>query len=326
MTTPDPSSFLRLRAACTALDAIEEARIHVSNVLGVDRDGTPIPSRVAHVFEPVAMFIADPDERRKVKVNMSALAGLQMAEDAARRVVVETLASTAPRRLLEWAKAEPGVGDITLGRLLGEIGHPRIYQPMTWIENPDWDSDKPSTAENPKRLCVPNGDPKLRTVAMLWQYSRVGDALTHPRHFKALEVEPTQAALLAAGSPRVRTRLFVVTDTIVRQSFRFRSDREATSDDQARIIRDVAELVKSPPRKVGPVLNPKDPYAHLPLAAVYLVRKAITEGRCHTQPCARCRTSDPDAPWGAGHRDADARRFVAKQFLKRVWQQSDEAA
>lgn len=312
--TYDPAPFLRLRAACAALSAVEEARIHVANVLGLREDGTPIPSRIAHVYEPAAMFIVNADKAR-VKVNLSALEGLQLAEDAARKAAIKCMKEVAPKGLLDWAKAEPGVGDITLARVLGEIGHPRVFQPVAWIDNPDFDDSKPQGAENPKRLIVPNGEVRERTIAMLWQYCRVGDPQTHPRHFRRLEIEPTQTALMAAGKPSARARLFVVADTIVRQSFRFRDDER------------VAQLVANPPQRTGQQQNPKDPYAHIPLAGVYLVRRAITEGRTHTHPCARCRTTEEGAPLGAGHRDSDARRFVAKHFLKRLWQHTlDEPA
>lgn len=320
MNSPAPTPigaqrYLQLRAACSALDVIEASRVKVANTLGLDADGNAIPSRTAHVFAPVALMIPNADEMRRQRINMTPLLGLQLAEKAARKSAVEALYAVATPRLLEWAKSEPGVGDITLARLLGEIGHPRRYQPMEWQANPDFDDSKPSSVDNPKRLLVPTGPERDRTIDQLWQYSRVGDYTTHPRHFQRLGVEVTQAALFRSGKPRVRSRLHVMADTIVRQSFRVRDD-ERIPVAIAEVRRRNAERQGNPPPDDG---TPHvDPYAHLPLAAVYLVRKAVKEGNVHAHECKPCRAEEGD-PWRPAHHDQDARRFVAKHALKRIW-------
>lgn len=306
MQVRDP--WVRLRAASAQLQTLEATRIKLANSLGITADGTPIPSRTAHVFDAVTMRIPDADNRRTI-VNLTPLGMLEIAETAAEKTLIAAYKECAPERLQTWANNEIGVGDKTLARVLGEIGNPRLYQPMEWVGNPDYNPEKVASHENPKRSLVPSGEAIVRTLGMLRQYSRLGDWQSHPRHWDRLGIEPTQAALFKAGREPARKRLYVVAETVVRQSFRYRDDPRLDSAIQA--------ALNAPKTKPGDSVPPV--WADLPLAMVYLIRKATTEGRTHQAACSQCKAGHND-PWRPAHRDQDARRIVAKDLLRRIWE------
>lgn len=64
-----------------------------------------------------------------------------------------------------------------------------------------------------------------------------------------------------------------------------------------------------------------------PYGQAYYDRKAATEGRLHSQPCAQCGgAGKADAaigqPWRDGHRHADALRVAAKALLRDMWREA----
>ena len=123
----------------------------------------------------------------------------------------ETLLGLAMRRALRkaapwasaWAKATHGIGEHTVARLLGAIGHPVIAYPMRWVTGP-----APEGHVCAKGRCgtVKGKDdgqerhlvayPSFhRTVSQLWSYCGHGDPTRRRRK------GATQEEAMASGSP-----------------------------------------------------------------------------------------------------------------------------
>ena len=83
-------------------------------------------------------------------------------ERGAAKLMIAAFRSTVAPAVIEWQRAEKGIGEHLLARLIGEIGHPRIAMPYHW---------EGSKAD---RILVAD-EPFDRTVSQLWSYCGHGD-------------------------------------------------------------------------------------------------------------------------------------------------------
>ena len=96
----------------------------------------------------------------------------------------------------------PGIGDRTVARLLGEIGHPIVAFPSHWEEGDEDEGED-------KRVLV-SDDPFVRRVSDLWAYTGHGDP-TRKR-----EVGIDQATALALGNPRAKSLVYLMAENCKR--------------------------------------------------------------------------------------------------------------
>ena len=101
----------------------------------------------------------------------------------------------------------PGIGDKTLARLLGEIGHPVIAFPAHWAERPD----AKGTVADPKRVLVQD-EPFERMVSQLWTYCGYGDAKNQRR--KGM----TQEEAFLCGNPRAKSLVYLMSSNCMKRT------------------------------------------------------------------------------------------------------------
>lgn len=94
----------------------------------------------------------------------------------------------------------PGIGDRTVARLLGEIGHPVVAFPSHWEEGEEGED---------KRILV-SDDPFVRRVSDLWAYTGHGDARR-----KRVPGMPVEDAL-ALGNPRAKSLVYLMAENCKR--------------------------------------------------------------------------------------------------------------
>lgn len=116
------------------------------------------------------------------------------ALDSQMRAIVGPFVST-------WLET-PGIGDRTLARLLGEIGHPIVAFPSHWEEG---DGD----AGEDKKILVPD-DPFVRRVSDLWAYTGHGD----PERKRKIGIDQEEA--LALGNPRAKSLVYLMAENCKR--------------------------------------------------------------------------------------------------------------
>ncbi len=135
---------------------------------------------------------------------------------------VETLLGLAMRRCMRraapwaaaWAKDTHGIGEHTLARLLGSIGHPVVAYPMRWVSGPapeghvctDKRCGKKGGKEDGEERHLVAYPPFLRTVGQLWAYCGHGDP-TRKRRKGA-----TQDEAMASGSPDAKTLVHLMAE------------------------------------------------------------------------------------------------------------------
>lgn len=94
-------------------------------------------------------------------VFQAAAKGLEETEKAFATQMKRAFCKAFPL-LSAWQKATTGIGDHTLARLLGEIGHPRVAVPHHW------------EGSGEDRILIAD-EPYLRSVSQLWAYCGHGD-------------------------------------------------------------------------------------------------------------------------------------------------------
>jgi hypothetical protein len=209
--------------------------------------------------------------------------------------LVRCYRKTVPPSVIAWQRAEKGVGEHLMARLLGHLGPVDVATPKAWADNQAFDPSKPSSrTDNPKRVLI-DQEPYRRSVSQLWAYCGVGD----PTRKKRTGMSQEDAFKL--GNPRLRTILWLIVDHVCMEPGR-----------------DIKELMASEDFGLGWVSDAKRRYRR-----IYEERRAETVKREHAGPCVRCGPSGkpaPDgSPWSKGHQHADALRIVGKEILRDLW-------
>jgi hypothetical protein len=119
------------------------------------------------------------------------------AERDLKKALIRTMRVTVPKPVREWQKANNGIGEKLLARLLGQTGDPCIAIPCHWEGSGD------------KRTLMQE-DPRPRTVGQLWSYCGHGDP---GRKYVAGD----QAACRAMGNPKAKTLVHLLSEACVKQ-------------------------------------------------------------------------------------------------------------
>lgn len=281
---------------------------------------SPLPSPFAYLYDGLAELAEVLDDLERVRIANGNRASARARDGLVDDVVTELLSTSAVaikaqedrvtlqlKRTLRvhplgpWVKAQHGLGEKTIARLLGAIG------------DPYWNS----AAGRPRR-----------GPAELWAYCGLH---THPI---LQTVDNTQCSLedgtqLPSDQVRSDSRMGTVTGSttgvnpgqyaddihtsIAWVAARRQRGQPANWNANARkILYVIAEVI---------VKTRESPYR-----VVYDARKLRTEGRLHAVDCARCGPSGSPAkagePWSDAHRHADAMRIVAKEVLKDLWREA----
>lgn len=154
--------WLELRLAAELFDRAQLERIAVSNLIRRPQDGGNI--------DPV-FFVEH-------------LARLEVTEHQARLMMRRTYRRVVPAELRAWQQQAKGVGDDLFARLLGHLGDPYIATPHYW--------DGSGSA---RVLMVEQ--PRVRTIAQLWQYAGHGAPARRVRGMSADD-------LAAQGNPMLK--------------------------------------------------------------------------------------------------------------------------
>ena len=94
----------------------------------------------------------------------------------------------------------PGIGDRTVARLLGEIGHPIVAFPCEWEEG----------EEGEDKRVLKELDPFVRRVSDLWAYTGHGD----PERKRRAGMDQEDA--LALGNPRAKSLVYLMAENCKR--------------------------------------------------------------------------------------------------------------
>ena len=264
---PGSGAFDELRIFAECFADAQDVRIRIENRL---RSGT-IPADVA----------AD------------VLASQRHVEKLIGREMIRAFRKAAPE-VQAWTKETVGLGESTMARLLGVIGHPVIARPHHWEETgqrrsdaqsrcagssqPDPQeeagqslSDAHSSGAGPSRVLVAD-EPYLRNVAKLWAYCGHGDPARRKR--KGMDADDA----LALGSPQAKKLTWLLAVACIKQ-VGTGPDRTGC-DDQLGVVRR------------------RSPYRD-----VYDARRIATD----------------DRDWTDGHKHADALRITGKTILRDLW-------
>lgn len=310
----NPALLLQMRFQAESLADQQRARVKISNrvnrYLGSPSYLTLLPAMYVPLVSPP---IVNPDftamlggyevekistARGKLEVKLKPL----LAERELWKRLVEIYRRVAPMDVIAWQEAAPGIGEELLARLIGLTGNPRIATPMHMEEGEVREVREDGSKSFHYRDPVPDGYEAdeitamthERTLRQWWSYCGIGSP----------DRVPTQGMgdkeLKALGRRRVRAVMFNMTNAIVLAT----QGKNAT--------------------------RPKA--AASPYPVLYATTKLQYEMKLHSTPCVRCGTATtkngPGKPapigsaWSPAHRDASARRVLAKQVLKDLWQRS----
>lgn len=180
-----PVSRETLRVLGRVLDDIEHARIQSGNrIAALTREGiggTPLDEIV--------------------------FPGLVGVEDLARKEL-ERITKQDP--LWPWASEIRGVGALSFGRLLGELGDPSIGSTGHWETRGHGGDDAHPSHAPLERVWVVDAYYD-RSVSQLWQYCGVGD----PARSK-IPRGAVQAEILARGKPRLKKQLYLIATAMLK--------------------------------------------------------------------------------------------------------------
>lgn len=154
-------SFRTLRQAARTFDDVQHQRIILAN-------------RLSHVAieDEVGQALALMDDLDDVDgippTGHDVFDAFRAVEKEAKRWIRHVYKQAVPENVVKWQEQTAGISDYSLGRLLGEAGHPRLATPFRQVPNPNFDPDRPQSAKNEKRTTIPL-EPRLRSMGEWWQ-------------------------------------------------------------------------------------------------------------------------------------------------------------
>ncbi len=116
--------------------------------------------------------------------------------------------------LVAWQKATVGIGEHLLARLVGQIGHPRIAEPYTWMAQAPEDhvcggTCKKDDEGKPRHLvALPSYE---RTVSQLWSYCGIGDPAR--RKVKGMSADDA----MGLGRPLAKMLVHLLAESCIKQ-------------------------------------------------------------------------------------------------------------
>jgi hypothetical protein len=229
-----------------------------------------------------------------------AIARLKLTEKEMSDATIAEMNQTVAPSILVWQQTQHGIGEHTLGLLLGVIGDPYVAHPYHWVGK-----------GKGKRVQVAD-ESFIRKVSQLWAYCGHGDPARKPR--KGVSVE--EAAAL--GSPKAKKLVYLMAANCVKAGVRYYcADAEMFKpkgkEDADKVI-------------CGLCGEQKDDHLRKSLSdygQLYLDSRHHYEDRVHQVACVRCGPSGKPAlagsPLSKGHQHAAALRKVGKEILRDLW-------
>ena len=161
------SDFKKLKLAARNYSQLEDARISYENRVHIDclRTYDDMTSKKDERFLH-ALHGATPDDDFAEMKKVSAFTTLVNAEKRQEKFLIGLMQKAFTGEHMQAFLGTAGIGDKTIARICGEIGHPVLAFPHHWEETPDGDED---------RVLVED-EPFIRNVGKLWAYCGVGDA------------------------------------------------------------------------------------------------------------------------------------------------------
>lgn len=231
------------------------------------------------------------------------LADLNHTEKVLRRGMVKSFRRTAPE-VAAWTKETVGLGEETMARLIGCIGHPVVARPHHW------------EGEGTSRQLVAD-EPYLRTVSQLWSYCGHGDPARRKR--KGMTADDA----MRLGSPHAKKLVYLLAVACMKcagsEERPPATDADPTSTERPSLVDpfDPTGHIRSdaPGHPAGGsphesadaevATTPEgSPRRRSPYRDVYDDRRLVTADR---------------HDWTPGHQHADAIRLTGKAILRDLW-------
>lgn len=159
----------------------------------------------------------------------------ERAEHVAKLGMVRCYRRVVPAPIRAWQKTQPGIGDHTLARLLGHLGHPVYATPHHW------------EGTGSKRTLIAD-EPYDRTIGQLWQYCGHGDPARRVR--KGI----TADELAGLGKPDLKMIVHLIAEACMKQKDREGADYRDVYD--ARRLATLERLHAAPCIRCGPSGKP----------------------------------------------------------------------
>jgi len=145
-----PEGWVELRIWAEMYARTQAFRESLENLTCISWTKPPRPGVDPNVFRPYAEAFGQDEHEIELELVR-----------CYRRVV--------PDPIRAWQKAEKGIGELSLARLLGNLGHPVIATPYAWFEVPPDGHECDATRCGDNRHLVA-GEPYQRSIGQLWQY------------------------------------------------------------------------------------------------------------------------------------------------------------
>jgi hypothetical protein len=296
---PDREAYLVLRVMADSLADAMDHRIALTNRL---RSGQTDPGITADI-----------------------VANLDNTERLLRKSMVKAFRRASPE-LSQWARDTVGIGEETVARLLGRIGHPVIAQPYHW----EGEGDSRTLVADP---------PFERTVSQLWSYCGHGDPARRRR--KGMTAEEA----FGLGSPNAKKLVYLLSVATMKCAGSTTTPPTAISaatpileapsvdllDPSGHEITDTQSLSAGGSTSPQPIVIPQPTDlaagdgtvdAILGPQPIALTRRRSPYRDVYDQ--RRAHTAERD-DWTDGHKNADALRIVGKHILRDMWIVTREA-
>lgn len=159
-----------------------------------------------HDFQKARIACANRAERGGVDPDTyrPQLEVMEQAEKVLGAAMRKEYRRSAPKAIVEWQKAQKGIGDHLLARLLGCIGHPRYAEPYHW------------EGTGAERVLIAD-EPFERRVSDLWSYCGHGDVTRKRRKGQT----PEEAA--AGGKPDAKMLVHLMAESCVKSGGPYRA-------------------------------------------------------------------------------------------------------
>ena len=269
----DPLEWLRLRIAAEQYGDAQKNRIAACSRVGVKADGNP--TKNAHLLGIDA------------EASSAYLDAARNMEKIAKRQMTLAYRQVVPANIQQWVKDNKGLGEPSMARLLGHLGHPLIARPHHWEDNIAKVQD--ADGKVPKRILVAD-EPYIRTKEQLLAYAGHG---APGRRRKGM----TKEEAAALGNPSVKMLLYLVSCGVKKIKEPGVSQYRTIYDDE-RTRYGIDDKTKTKAENA-------------------------TNSKIHSVECVRCGTKGKPAevgtPWKDGHKDAAAMRVVGKAILTDLW-------
>jgi hypothetical protein len=253
------------------------------------------------------------------------VANLDNTERLLRKSMVKAFRRASPE-LSQWAKDTVGIGEETVARLLGRIGHPVIAQPYHW----EGEGDSRTLVADP---------PFERTVSQLWSYCGHGDPARRRR--KGMTAEEA----FGLGSPDAKKLVYLLSVATMKCAGSTTTPPTTTAMTEPTIAPSLVDPLDpsghwyvdthgsnaggstSPQPRTG--AQPNDPPAGDGTVDAKRASQPISVARRRSPyrdvyDQRRAHTAERD-DWTDGHKNADALRIVGKHILRDMWIVAREA-